>query len=155
MSIYVYNTASGALVSWSNTTLSVAQAQAAGQVASSAALINNGLTAVGGLPPLDSTHQWSTATQTVVTVTAPVAAAPMPTYFFLMRFTPTEYAAISASADTQVIQFWDAIRRTNIVDLSDTTIQAQGAYMSSLGLISGARGTVILTTPYVPTSATS
>ena len=65
MAIYVYNTATGVLVSYCpNDTDPVAPA---------ATLAANGLTAVSGLPALSPTTQWSATSKTVVTVTAPVA----------------------------------------------------------------------------------
>lgn len=154
MAIYIYTIATGQLYSYIPQNVTIAAAQASGQLADSATLANNGLAAIDGLPPQDSTHQWNPATLTVVTVTAPVPAQPMPTYFFLMRFTPAEYAAIEASTDAQVLQFWDAIRRTNIVDMSDQSIKDNGQHMISLGLLTSARGNAILTTPYVKSSQT-
>jgi hypothetical protein len=89
MAIYVYSPTTGALVSYCpNDTDPVAPA---------ATLAANGLTAVSGLPVLSPATQWGATSKIVVTVTAPVAPNNLPTYEFIMLFTPTEHAAIVAS----------------------------------------------------------
>jgi len=71
MAIYVYVTATGALYSYIPDNVTVAQAQASGQLASAAALTASGLTAIGGLSPLSATIQWNPATLTTSTVLSP------------------------------------------------------------------------------------
>ncbi len=155
MAIYVYKTATGVLVSSIPASLTIAQAQASGRLASDAELAAGNNTAVDNLPPLDSTHKWDEATHTVITVAAPTPAQPMPLVFFLQRFTPAEYSAVGASSDPATAQFWDIIRRANVVDMSDPAIIAAGTRMVTQGLLTGPRATAIYTTPYVPTSQTS
>ena len=155
MAIYIFKLSGGDLVSWIPDNITIAQAQTSGQLAPSAILTAQGLGVIDGLPPLSATVAWDAPTKTTVTITAAAVAQPMPTYFFLLRFTAAEYAAISASIDTATIQWWDAIRRTKIVDMTDPSIQTAGTHLISIGLLTSGRANTILTTPYVGTSQTS
>jgi hypothetical protein len=58
MALYVYNATTGALVSWCQNDTD--------PVADQSTLTAKGLAVVTGLPPLDATHAWSSATKTVV-----------------------------------------------------------------------------------------
>lgn len=155
MAIYIYKTSNGQLHSWIADNITIAQAQASGQLSSNAVLTANGQTAIDNLPPLDSTHQWDAATKTVIVVTAKTPAAPMPLVFFLQRFTPSEYSAINASTDPATAMFWDIIRRGNVIDMNDPAIISAGQRMVSQGLLTSARATAIYTTPFEATSGTS
>lgn len=146
MAIYVYQTSTGNLLSWCPDSLTVAQAQSSGQVASDAYLTANGLTAVDSLPALDSTHQWSSASKTVIVVTAPTPANVIDTFDFIMAFTPTELAGIRASTDNNVQQFLFALQVTQGVNLNHTTIQNALTYLVNHSLLTQPRANTILST---------
>jgi hypothetical protein len=136
MAIYVYNTTTGALVSYCpNDTDPVAPA---------ATLAANGLTAVSGLPALSPTTQWSASSKTVVTVTAPVNPNWIPTYQFILLFTPAEHAAIQSSTDQRVTQFLMAITTAQQVNLNDPILQNGISYLVSISLLTQANATLIL-----------
>jgi hypothetical protein len=136
MAIYVYNTTTGVLVSWcQNDTDPVAPA---------ATLAVNGLASVSGLPALDSTHAWSASSKTVVTVNAAVAPKWIPTYQFILLFTPAEHAAIQASTDQRVTQFLMAITTAQQVNLNDPVVQNGINYLVSISLLTQANATLIL-----------
>jgi hypothetical protein len=136
MAIYVYNTTTGALVSYCpNDTDPVAPA---------ATLAANGLTAVSGLPALSPTTQWSASSKTVVTVTAPVNPNWIPTYQFILLFTPAEHAAIQASTDQRVTQFLMAITTAQQINLNDPVVQNGINYLVSISLLTQANATLIL-----------
>jgi hypothetical protein len=157
MAIYVYVTTSGVLYSHIPENKTIAQAQADGHLASDAHLAANGLTAVDGLPPLGPTVVWDETNKTTKTVTAPVPAAPMPTFFFIARFTATEWAGLRAaySTDSNVMQFLDAMNATNVVDMQEPIIKNFGTYCVNKAYLTAARANTILTTPYVKSSETS
>src|SRR4051794_35637728 len=100
MALFVYNTATGALVSWCPND--------SDPVASGTVLAANGLASVSGLPALDATHVWDAASKTVITV---ASSAPnwIATYQFILLFTTAEHAAIAASSDQKVQQLMMAI----------------------------------------------
>jgi hypothetical protein len=154
MAIFVYDIVTGALHSEIPDAVTIPDAQAANHLASDAQLAAAGFAAVDLPLPLGPTVKWNPATRTTITVAAPVPAAPMPTCYFLQRFTAAEYAAVSASSNTGIVQFWDIIRRTSIVDMSDPAIIAAGQSMITLGLLTAPRANTILTAPFVPTSQT-
>ena len=136
MAIYVYNTTTGDLFSWSpNDTDPVADA---------ATLAANGLASVSGLPALGPTVAWNPSTKTTMTVTAPVAPNNITTYQFILLFTPAEHAAIVASTDQKVQQFLMATTVTQQINLNDPIIQGGIAYLVSLGLLTQANATLIL-----------
>ena len=137
MAIYVYNTTTGALVSWCpNDTDPVADA---------ATLAANGLASVSGLPALGPTVAWNATTKTTQTVTAPTPANNIPSYQFVMLFTPADHAAIVASTDPRVQQFLMALSFAPQVNLNDTTFIGPAiAYLVSLGLLTQANATLIL-----------
>jgi hypothetical protein len=136
MAIYVYNTTTGALVSYCPND--------ADPVAPAATLAANGLTAVSGLPALSPTEQWSATSKTVVTVTAPVAPNWIPTYQFILLFTPAEHAAIMASTDQSVQQFLVAISTAQQVNLNAPVVQNGINYLVSISLLTQANATLIL-----------
>ncbi len=136
MAIYVYNTTTGALFSWSpNDTDPVAPA---------ATLAANGLAAVSGLPALSPTVAWNPSTKTTETVTAPVPVNNIATYQFIMLFTPTEHSAVVASTDPKVQQFLMATQVAQTINLNDPIVQGAMAYLVSLGLLTQANATLIL-----------
>ena len=137
MAIYVYNTATGALVSWCpNDTDPVADA---------ATLAANGLGVVTGLPALGPIVAWNPSTKKTQTVTPPPAPNNIATYQFVMLFTPAEHAAIVASTDQKVQQFLMALSFTQTVNLNDTTFVGPGvAYLVSIGLLTQANADLIL-----------
>lgn len=145
MAIYVYNTSTGVLVSTIPDNLTVAQAQANGQLASPAALTAAGLSAVDSQPAPGPGVTWSTTTFTATQGAVPVKPNNIPTYQFVMLFTPAEHAAIFASTDQKVQQFLTALQFTQQVNLNDTTFIGPGiAYLVSLGLLTQANATLIL-----------
>ncbi len=136
MAIYVYNTTTGALVSYCpNDTDPVAPA---------ATLAANGFTAVSGLPALGPTVVWNATTKTTATVTPPAPTNFIPTYEFILLFTPAEHAAIAASTDPAVQQLLMAIGVAQQVDLNSPTIQGAMSYLVSLNLLTQANATLIL-----------
>jgi hypothetical protein len=138
MAIYVYNTTTGALVSYCpNDTDPVASAQV---------LTANGLTAVTGLPQLGPTVAWDPVGKTTQTVVAPTPANVIHTFDFLMAFTATELAAIRASADNNVQQFLFALTVTQGVNLNAASITNALTYLVNHSLLTAPRATAILAT---------
>lgn len=146
MAIYVYGTATGALQSYIPDNLTIAQAQASGQLADNATLAANGLTAVDSLPQLDPSHVWNATTHTVDTVVPPSKPNVVTTFDFIMAFTAAELAAIRASTDNNIQQFLFALEVTGGVNLNHTTIQNALTYLVNHGLLTAARATAILGT---------
>jgi len=144
MAIYVYNTNTGALVSEIPDSLTIAQAQAANLLASAAQLSNNGLSAVDNLPALSPTVAWDTVNKTTMTVTAPVVPNFIPTFDFILLFTPAEHAAIAASTDQVVQQFIMAVQVVQQIDLNNPIVQNGVAYLVSVGLLTQANANLIL-----------
>jgi hypothetical protein len=136
MAIYVYRLIDGTLVSWCPNDTD--------PVAGPATLTANGLASVSGLPPLDATHAWNAASKTVVTVAAPVIPLWLPTYQFILLFTPAEHAAIVSSTDQKVQQFMMAISVTPQVNLNDPVVQGAIAYLVSVNLLTQANANLIL-----------
>lgn len=136
MAIYVYRVATGELASWCPSD--------SDPVAPAATLAANGLASTSGLPALDSTHAWSAASKTVVTVTAPVAPNWIPTYSFVLLFTPAEHAAIAASTDQKVTQFMMAIQVAQQINLNDPVVQNGVNYLVSISVLTQANATLIL-----------
>lgn len=136
MAIYVYLTATGALYSWSPND--------SDPVADAPTLAANGMTAVAGLPALDGTHQWDATTKTVVTVSAPATPNMISAWQFIMLFTPAEHAAIRASTDQKVMQFMMAIMAAQRVELNNSIVQSGVNYLASIGLLTQANATLIL-----------
>jgi len=123
MALYVYETATGTLYSWSPNDTD--------PVASPSVLSANGLTAVTGLPPLDSTHVWQASPPTVITVTAPVPEQNIATGTWILRFTPQEFQAIMASTDPIVQQFIYALNHTTTIDLASSVMIQGVGYLST------------------------
>lgn len=136
MALYVYDSKTGALVSWCPGD--------DGQVASADELTAKGYAVKTGLPALDATHAWDAATQAVIEVAAPVVPRMVSTGKWVLRFTPDEFDAISASADKIVKHFMYALNRTIEVDLNDATVQQGVGYLAQLGLLAGNRVAAIL-----------
>lgn len=153
MAIMVYVLATGAAQSYIPDNVTIAQAQASGQLASNATLAANGFGAAQ-ITALSPTNVWNPATLTTVTATAPTVAAPMPTFFFIARFTAAEWAGlqIASATDQTVQQFLDALATTSITDLTEPLLQQFGTYAIGKSYLTSARAQTILTTPYVPTS---
>src|ERR1019366_2112117 len=100
MAVYVFDTTSGALVSYCpNDTDPVA----ANQVLTAA-----GLSVVTGLPPLGPTVAWNAGAKTTNTVVAPAVPVYITTVAWLLRFTPAEFTDISASNDAMTLQALNA-----------------------------------------------
>jgi hypothetical protein len=146
MAIYIYVTASGALQSWIPDSLTIAQAQATKQLASTATLTASGLTAVDGLPPLGDTVAWNAPTHTTVTVAAPTLPNVIDTFDFIMAFTAAELAGIRASADNNVQQFLFALQVTQGVNLNHATISNSLNYLVTKSLLTAPRAAAILAT---------
>lgn len=131
MAIYVYDKATGALVSYCP--------EDTDPVADAATLAAQNLVAVRGLPPLDDTHAWDAATRSVVIVKAPPVPRLIGTGRWVLRFTPDEFDAISTSTDKVVKHFMYALNRTVEIDLNDPSIMQGVGYLASIGLIQPAR----------------
>lgn len=138
MAIYVYNTTTGALVSWCPNDTD--------PVASGTVLAAAGLTAVSGLAPLDSIHAWNTSTKTVQVVAAPTPVNLVATFDFIMAFTPAELAAIRASANTSIAQFLFAMQVTQGLNLNATSISNSLNFLVAQSLLTAPRAAVILAT---------
>lgn len=136
MAQYVYVTATGQLYSWTPLDTD--------PVAPAAVLAANGLSVVSGLPALSPTVAWSPTQMTTVTVTAPVAPNNIPTYQFILLFTPAEHAAIFSSTDQKVSQFLTALTVSQTVNLNDPIIQNGVNYLVSINLLTQANATLIL-----------
>jgi hypothetical protein len=136
MAIYVYRTADGTLVSWCP--------KDSDPVAPTAQLTAQGLAMVLGLPALDASHAWDASTRTVVTVALVPGPAYIPTWKFILLFTPAEHAAIKASADAMVQHFFDALKTTQTVDLNDPVLQQGLNYLVSVSLLTAPNAALIL-----------
>jgi hypothetical protein len=147
MAIYVYQTSNGILQSYIPDNITIAQAQTSGQLASNAALAAAGNAAKDNLPPLDDTHAWDPATQTVVTVIPPVPLNLLNTYDFIMAFTAAELAAIrGTTADNNIQQFLYAMQVTQGMNLNSNSIKNSLQYLVTKGLLTQARANAILAT---------
>jgi hypothetical protein len=136
MALYVYVASTGQLYSWCpNDTDPVADAKT---------LTANGLTVVTGLPPLDSSHVWDPVKLTVATVTPPTPPNFIPTFQFILLFTPAEHTVIAASTDPKVQQLLMALTVAQQINLNDPIIQGAIAYLVSLSLLTQANATLIL-----------
>jgi|SRR5579871_3782599 len=136
MALYVYNVASGALVSWCPGDTD--------PVASDSHLAANGLAVVTGLPAIDATHAWDTVSKTIVVVAAPIIPRLIITAKWILRFTAAEFSAISASTDPVVLQFMYALNHTTDLDLNDPSTMQGVNYMVSIGLLQSARVAAIM-----------
>lgn len=136
MAIYVYHVSDGTLVSWCPSDTD--------PVAPAAQLSAQGMASVSGLAPLDASHVWDAPTKTVKTITPAAAPVWIPTWKFILLFTPAENAAIRASTDTTVQHFFDALRTTPQINLSDPIV-AQGVnYLVSVSLLTQSNANLIL-----------
>ncbi len=149
MAIYIYRNSNGSLISWIPDNLTIAQAQAAGQLATNGQLNASGLTAVDGLPVLDATHIWDQGTHTVVSVTAPKSIVQLKTFW--QRFTDTERESIEDLAMTgtagqrkAVMAFFRYVQSAGAVDCNDSYIQAKINQLETIGTIAPGRAAQIL-----------
>jgi hypothetical protein len=76
-------------------------------------------------------------------VAAPAPLASIPTWQFIGRFTPTEYAAIEASTDPQVRQFMTMLFTAAITQPGLTAVQNGIAYLVSMNLLTSDRAATI------------
>ncbi len=146
MAIYVYVTATGALQSYIPDNVTIAQAQASGQLAHNSVLVANGMTAVDGLVPLGPTAAWDAPTHSVIAVAAPTPVNLVATFDFVMAFTAGELAAIRASSDNVIQQFLYALEVTGGVNLNHTTLGNAVTYLVNHGFLTAARGNAIMAT---------
>lgn len=82
--------------------------------------------------------------QTLAFDPAPPAPNPVDPGAFIMLFTPTEDAAIAASADPGVIQFMRAACAATTIDLNSPAIANGLAYLVGLGLLASGRPAQII-----------
>ena len=135
MALYVYETATGTLVSWCpNDTDPAAPADV---------LAAKGLEVVFGLPAIDATHAWDEATKTVKEVPAAVLPNIVSTADWIMQFDPAEFAAIRASVDPAVQHFLFALTLAQTINLNNATIQGGIAYLVSVNLLTQGRATAL------------
>lgn len=139
MAIYVYDSTSGALVSYCPGDKD--------PVADAATLAAKGLAVATGLAPLDATHAWDAASRAVAVVAAQPVPQPIGTGKWILRFTPQEFQAINASPDAQAQQFLFALNHTTQIDLADPVIVQCVNYLVSLNLLQAARVAAILASP--------
>lgn len=144
MALYVWDLATGALRSWSPGD--------ADPAADDATLAAAGLAITRGLPLLDDTHAWDVASKTVVEVAAPYKPFMISAGVWILRFTPDEFGAITASADNRVRLLLYALNNADdgqgrkVIDLNSSTVKSGVAYMVSLGLLTQDRSAAILAT---------
>lgn len=151
MSICVYRTADGSLYSEIPDSVTIADAQASGLLASNDVLAANGLAAIDGQTPLSNGNPnvttlvvWSATTKTTTTIAAPTKPIFIATYQFILLFTPAEHAAIIASTDQKVQQFLMAITTAQQINLNDPVVQGGISYLVSINLLTQANATLIL-----------
>lgn len=138
MAIYIYKIADGSLVSWcQNDTDPVASAQV---------LTAQGMTSIAGLPALGPTIAWDPTNKTTKAVAAPTPANVIATFDFIMAFTPTELAAIRASTNANVQQFFFALQVTQGVNLNSATLGNALNFLVLLLLLTVPRATAIMAT---------
>ena len=132
MALYVYNTTTGALVSWCPNDTD--------PVADTATLTAKGLAMVSGLPALGPTVAWNPATRTTQAVTPPPPVLNVAAAQFIMLFTPAETTAIRASTDPNVQHWLFALSVTPTINLNDATVIQPGLqYLVSQNLLTSAR----------------
>jgi hypothetical protein len=148
MAIMVYVTANGAAQSYIPDNLTIAQAQASGQLASDATLTNNGFWRTV-ITPLSPTNVWDPTTLTTKTVAAPIPIANLNSFAFILRFTHAEWHtyATNRTADTYCAHFLDSLVGSSQINLNDPTIQDfVGTYSVTKNWLTQARATAILDT---------
>lgn len=136
MPVFIYRVADGSLYSWSP--------DDGGQVASDADLTANGLAKTTGPDAIDAGHDWDAATKTVVAVTPALPSKTIGTGPWIMRFTPAEFQAITASADPTLAQFMFALNHTTQVDLNDPIMVNGVNYLVSINLLQSSRVAAIM-----------
>jgi hypothetical protein len=146
MSIMCYVTANGAAHGYIADNITIAQAQANGQLADDATLTANGLWRTI-ITPLSETNVWDPTTLTTKTVPAPTPANICASFDFIMAFTPAELAAIrGASGDNNIQQFLYAMEVTQGMNLNHTTIVNALTYLVNHGFLTQARANTIQAT---------
>jgi len=136
MAIYVYNSVTGALVSYCPSDTD--------PVADAATLSAKGLTAVSGLPAQDASHQWDATTKTVVSVTPAPPPNYIPSYQFANLFTAAELQAIKQSADANVQKFFTMATLAPQVNLNDPITQNGVNYLVTVGILTQVNANLIL-----------
>jgi hypothetical protein len=136
MAIYVYEDATGVLVSYCP--------DDADPVASAADLQAKGLVAVSGLPALDQTHAWDAATRSVIVVEAPRLPRYLSTGLYILRFTTEEFVAITTNQDPDVMRMMYALGHTTQVDLNDHVVIDGANMLVAKGLLAADRVAVVL-----------
>ncbi len=71
----------------------------------------------------------------------------MGTAQWILRFTPTEFMALSQSTDPQTVQFMYALNHTTQIDVTSPLIQGGVAYIVNLKLLDPSRSAAILALP--------
>lgn len=138
MAIYVYDIATGTLVSYCPGDND--------PVADTATLAAQNMGVAKGLPPLasDRSNLWDAATKTVISVTPPPTPKPIKTADWLLRFTPDEVQGILQSNDKVVKHFVFALGHSTDIDLSHASMINGGNYLVSIGLLTAARAAIIM-----------
>jgi len=88
---------------------------------------------------------WNATTRTFSAPPTPPNPTKITVLAFIKRFVPTEYAAIAASTDPQVMMFMLELQHapSGIIDLTDTDVTNGLAYLVSVNLLTQARATAI------------
>lgn len=120
MAIYVTNIETGELVSYCPDDTD--------PVADAATLAANGLKATTGNPPLPS----------------PAPSNTVDTSEWLMRFTPSEFIAITNSNDAFVKQLLFCLEHTSTINLENMMVQQGVNYLASINLITSDRVSELL-----------
>jgi len=139
MAVYVYQASDGELVSWCPGDKD--------QVADADTLKARGLVAISGLPALDAAHIWDAPTKTVVSIKPLPDPKWIPTFDFVLSFTPDENAAIRASADNAVQHLLFALTLAQEVNLTSPTITNGISYLVSVGILTKDRAATVLAGP--------
>lgn len=159
MAIYVYEGDTcpnpGRLESWIPSDHTKEDAQAQGLLASDDVLNSKGFIAVDGLPPLTAMPPpgvpmpselivWDDVNRTTKSVSPPVMPKMIPTFEFIMLFTPAEHDAIFASNDARVKQLVMALTVTQQIDLNSAIIRNSVAYLVQQNLLTQDNADLIL-----------
>lgn len=149
MAIVVFKIADGSAVSYIPDSLTIAQAQANGQLADNATLASNGLSAIDGQPVLDTTHTWDVASKTVLVVAARKSVVSL--LVFWQRFTAAEreslegaYLTGTQGVKNAIAAFKTYLQAAGCADCNDTYIQTKVQQMETVGIIAAGRASQIL-----------
>lgn len=136
MAIFVYNTTSGELFSYSPND--------SDPVASTSVLAAADLTAVSGLHAIDNTHAWDPGTRTVIVVAAPMSIVPLKTFW--QRFTMSEREGIenllatgTQLAKNKIAAFRTYVQSAGMVDCNDPYILASVQALETAGVLATGR----------------